>query len=170
DEMIEQGSQVMIRYGQGKGADLLSAKKKATHFMNEMIHVEKKDLYRSDVNKISFILSSYQDHLDSKKEFADLEVNTWGGRDEEALFGDVGPKDITKKNAIDVLLSYLHADINDTIAFGDAKIDIEMIEYCHIGVAMGNSSQEVKDKADLVCDDVDHDGLYKAFVELGLIE
>jgi hydroxymethylpyrimidine pyrophosphatase-like HAD family hydrolase len=31
-------------------------------------------------------------------------------------------------------------DVESTIAFGDAKIDIPMFEYCHIGVAMGNSS------------------------------
>ena len=36
------------------------------------------ELYRNDVNKISFILDSYQDHLDSAKSFPDLKAGTWG--------------------------------------------------------------------------------------------
>jgi hydroxymethylpyrimidine pyrophosphatase-like HAD family hydrolase len=39
------------------------------------------ELVRDDVNKVSFILSSYQDHLDSAEEFPDLKAGTWGGRD-----------------------------------------------------------------------------------------
>ena len=36
--------------------------------MNGFIHLQGKDLNRDDVNKIYFILSSYQDHLDSTNE------------------------------------------------------------------------------------------------------
>lgn len=39
------------------------------------------ELYRDDVNKVSFILNSYQDHLDSIQEFPDLKAGTWGGKD-----------------------------------------------------------------------------------------
>ena len=128
------------------------------------------ELYRDDLNKVSFVLDSYQDHLDSIKEFPDLKAGTWGGKGEIALFGDLGVKDITKAHAIDTLLEYLHADINDTFAFGDAKIDIPMLEYCHVGIAMGSGGEEIKAMADYVTDDVDKDGLYKAFVHFGLIE
>ncbi len=79
-------------------------------------------------------------------------------------------KDITKAHAIDCLLKYLGISIEDTIAFGDAKIDIPMLEYCNIGVAMGSGGEEIKAMADYVTDDVDNDGLYKAFVHFGLIE
>lgn len=37
------------------------------------------ELYRDDLNKVSFILSDYQDHLDSIEEFPNLEDHTWGG-------------------------------------------------------------------------------------------
>lgn len=169
DYMLEQGPETMIKYAQGKGADLSMAKEIAEAFVNGFIHVTGKDLYREDVNKISFILSDYQDHLDSKEEFAGLEANTWGGKGETALFGDLGPSGITKKHAIEVLLEYLHADRKDTIAFGDAKIDIEMLDYCEIGVAMGNGGPEIKAMADMITDDVDEDGLYHAFQKLNLI-
>ena len=59
---------------------------------------------------------------------------------------------------------------SDTIALGDAKIDIPMLEYCEIGVAMGNGGPEILAMADLVTDDVEADGLYKAFDKLGLLQ
>ena len=127
------------------------------------------ELYREDVNKISFILDSYQDHLDSKLEFPQLEANTWGGAGELALFGDLGVKDINKRFAIEKVLKHLEIDIKDTVAFGDAKIDIPMLEICHIGVAMGNGGDEIKAIADFVTDSVEDDGLYKAFEKMNLI-
>lgn len=127
------------------------------------------DLYRDDLNKVSYALSSYQDFLDAQVEFPDLENNTWGGAGETALFGDLGVKNITKSHAVHELLSYLGADISDTIAFGDAKIDIPMLECCAIGVAMGSGCEEIKAMADYVTDDVDKDGLYKAFEHFNLI-
>lgn len=127
------------------------------------------ELYRDDLNKVSYRLNSYQDYLDTKEQFPDLQNGTWGGAGETALFGDLGVKDITKANAIACLLEYLDAKKEDTIAFGDAKIDIPMLEYCQIGVAMGSGGDEIKAMADYVTDDVDKDGLYKAFVHLGLI-
>ena len=128
------------------------------------------ELYRDDLNKISFVLDSYQDHLDSKEAFPQLVANTWGGRGETALFGDLGVKDINKAHAIDVLLEHLGAKKEDTIAFGDAKIDIPMLEYCEIGVSMGNGGPEILAMADMVTDDVEHDGLYNAFQKLGLLD
>lgn len=96
------------------------------------------ELYRNDLNKASYLLGSCQDFLDTKERFFDLENGTWGGKGEEALFGD-------------------------------AKIDIPMLEYCEVGVAMGSGGAEIKERADFITDDVDKDGLYKAFVKLGLI-
>ena len=95
-------------------------------------------LYRDDVNKISYILSSYQDYLDASEEFPDLKSGTWGGKGETALFGD-------------------------------AKVDIPMLDYCHMGIAMGNGGEEIKAMADDITDDVERDGLYKAFQKYGLI-
>lgn len=127
------------------------------------------ELYRDDVNKISFILDSYEDYLQAVKDFPELQVGTWGGAGETALFGDFSPKNISKAHAVEVLLKYLNADKKDTIAFGDAKIDIPMLESCAVGVAMGNGGDEIKKIADFVTDSVDEDGLKNAFIKLGLI-
>ena len=164
---VEQAPETMKRYAMGKGATEEQATSAGQAFIDGMTRTD--DLYRDDVNKVSFILSSYQDHLDSKTEFPTLEANTWGGKDEQALFGDLGPQGITKKRAIEVLLEHLGANREDTISFGDAKIDLSMFELCAYNVAMGNGGPEIKAAADYITDDVNEDGLFNAFKHLGLI-
>lgn len=127
------------------------------------------ELYRNDLNKISFLLSSYQDYLDAAAAFPDLKAGTWGGKGEDALFGDLGVKGITKASAIEALLQHLGANVKDTVAFGDAKVDIPMFEYCAYSVAMGSGGPEAKAAADFVTGDVEQDGLYQAFETLGLL-
>lgn len=162
----EKGEPVIQEYAKRKGKED-AAKLTVRQVFPDMIFGG--ELYRDDLNKISFILSSYQDHIDSKERFPDLEAGTWGGKGETALFGDLGVKGIAKSNAIECLLKYLNAEQKDTIAIGDAKVDIPMLEYCAVGVAMGSGGEEIKAMADYVTDDVDKDGLYKAFEHLGLI-
>jgi len=128
------------------------------------------NLYRDDLNKVSFLLSDYQDYLDAIDAFPDLKAGTWGGKGEEALFGDLGAKDIDKAAAVETLVRHLHGDMKDTIAFGDAKVDIPMLECCAYGVAMGNGGPDIKAMADYVADSVEQDGLYKAFQALGLLD
>lgn len=65
-------------------------------------------------------------------------------KDEEALFGDLGVKGIDKAHAIDVLLEHLNAKKADTIAFGDAKVDIPMFEYCEQSVCLETAAMKRK--------------------------
>jgi len=67
------------------------------------------------------------------------------------------------------LLEYLGAKKEDTIAIGDAKVDIPMLEYCQVGVAMGNGGPEILAMVDVITDDVVEDGFYNAFEKLGLL-
>ena len=152
-----------------------SANKGETNYQNleveDVLHglIFDGKLYRDDLNKVSFVLNSYQDYLDAKEKFSHLPVGTWGGKGEKALFGDIGIANVTKENAIDYLLKYLKRDVKDTFAFGDAIIDISMLEFCNIGVAMNSGQKEIKEIADYVTDDVDKDGLYNAFKHFNLI-
>ncbi|MBP3869435.1 MAG: Cof-type HAD-IIB family hydrolase [Faecalicoccus sp.] len=165
---MEQGPDAFVRYKEGKGASDANADFERERIKTQFFYVEGDDRYRDDVNKISFVLHSYQDHLDSKEEFKDMIANTWGGKGELAIFGDLGPQGITKKKAIEVLLKHLGANVEDTISFGDAKIDLSMFELCNFNVAMGNGGPEIKEAADYITDDVDDDGLYNAFKYLKL--
>lgn len=84
-----------------------------------------------------------------------LDVNNEGG------LKDAGLKAFHK---------HLNIPVDDMIAIGDGFNDITMIEYAGIGIAMGNASDVVKEKADIVTDRIEDDGLYNAFVHLGLIK
>ncbi|HEL9637739.1 TPA: Cof-type HAD-IIB family hydrolase [Streptococcus suis] len=164
----ERARETLRIYSMNKGK---TAEEVATQEVDDVMHgmIFDGQLYRNDLNKVSFVLDSYQDHLDSKQAFPQLVANTWGGRGESALFGDLGVKDIDKAHAISVLLDHLGASQVDTIAFGDAKIDISMLDYCAVGVAMGNGGAEILAMADMITDDVEEDGLYNAFEKLGLL-
>ncbi|HEL2684532.1 HAD family hydrolase [Streptococcus suis] len=165
----ERARETLRIYSMNKGK---TAEEVADQEVEDIIHgmIFDGQLYRNDLNKVSFVLDSYQDHLDSKQAFPQLVANTWGGRGESALFGDLGVKDIDKAHAISVLLDYLGASQADAIAFGDAKIDISMLDYCAVGVAMGNGGAEILAMADMITDDVEEDGLYNAFEKLGLLD
>ncbi|HEL2382532.1 TPA: HAD family hydrolase [Streptococcus suis] len=165
----ERARETLRIYSMNKGK---TAEEVANQEVEDVMHgmVFDGELYRDDLNKVSFVLDSYQDHLDSKEAFPQLVANTWGGRGESALFGDLGVKDIDKAHAISVLLDHLGASQADTIAFGDAKIDISMLDYCAVGVAMGNGGAEILAMADMITDDVEEDGLYNAFEKLGLLK
>lgn len=162
----EKGESVVREYIGRKGRDNRNVTVRSA-FPN-MIFGDK-NLYKDDLNKVSFILNSYQDYLDAIDEFPDLNPGTWGGAGETALFGDLGVKGIDKGHAVDVLLDYLGASIKDTFAFGDAKVDIPMLEKCAVGVAVASGGEEIKAMADYVTDTVDADGIYKAFRHFGLI-
>jgi hydroxymethylpyrimidine pyrophosphatase-like HAD family hydrolase len=55
------------------------------------------------------------------------------------------------------------------MAFGDAGNDISMIKSAGIGIAMGNSTQEVKDAADYVTLNDTDGGIAAALSYFGLI-
>ncbi|MFR5526632.1 MAG: HAD hydrolase family protein, partial [[Clostridium] innocuum] len=63
----------------------------------------------------------------------------------------------------------LHMEQKDTIAFGDAAVDIPMLEYCALGIAMDSGGKEIKAMADDITAAVDQDGLYKAFLKYKLL-
>ena len=58
----------------------------------------------------------------------------------------------------------------NALAIGDGNNDIEVLQFCGIGIAMGNANQSVKDAADFVTDDIDNDGWANAMKKVGLID
>lgn len=74
--------------------------------------------------------------------------------------------DLSKALGIQHVMDYLGIAVEDTYAFGDGLNDLEMIEFCGCGVAMGNAAPEVKATADLVCGTVVDNGLARILHEL----
>ena len=65
-----------------------------------------------------------------------------------------------KGAAVVDVLKYYGISKEESIAFGDGRNDIEMLEAVGTGIAMGNASEEVKNSADEICKPVDEDGIY----------
>lgn len=61
---------------------------------------------------------------------------------------EVYPKNVNKVTALKKLLSYLNYTIENVVAFGDGRNDIEFLKESKIGVAMGNALDIVKEVAD----------------------
>lgn len=82
---------------------------------------------------------------------------------------DIIPLNSGKGNAVAAVLRHYGFSKDEAIAFGDGHNDIEMLEAVGMGVAMGNAKDEVKAKADFVCQSVENDGIYHYCVENKLI-
>lgn len=83
--------------------------------------------------------------------------------------GEMIHKDFNKGVGIKKIVEYLGRRMQDTIGFGDSINDIEMMEVVGTSVCMENGSDILKQMADMICPAVEEDGIYKAFIDLGLI-
>ncbi len=88
---------------------------------------------------------------------------------EQVYNGEINMFNINKATGMEVLVNHLGLENKDVIAFGDGLNDLEMIEYAHIGVAMGNAVPQLREIADMVTDKIDEDGVYNGFKKLKLI-
>lgn len=68
-------------------------------------------------------------------------------------------KGIDKAKAIEETLRHIGCTREEFMAFGDAENDRSMLEYAGIGIAMGNAVPEVKEIADYITLDNNHDGI-----------
>ena len=82
---------------------------------------------------------------------------------------DIIPMDASKAVGIRHIQSLID-EPHLTIAFGDAENDIEMLQLANIGVAMGNSTDAVKQVANLIAKRHDEDGIYHMAKQLQLIK
>ncbi len=90
--------------------------------------------------------------------------------EEREFNGEFTKMGINKATGIKKVLEYLNIDRQDTIAFGDGPNDLEMIEFVEVGVAMGNADKALKEKAEIITDSIEQDGVYNGFIKLGLIK
>lgn len=77
-----------------------------------------------------------------------------------ASYLEVMPKTSSKQAALEQLQTYYQVDRERIVAFGDHFVDLEMLRYAGLGVAMGNAPDEVKQAADRVTASNDEEGIY----------
>lgn len=84
-------------------------------------------------------------------------------------FSDLISSSNSKAAGIERMLDYFGLRPEECIGFGDGGNDIEMLEYCGIGVAMGNAAEEVQRHADYTTTSVDEEGIEHALKHLNII-
>lgn len=138
------------------------------HFMIQPAFVRKMEDYyenRTNINKLLIYSGSRsQNELLNDKLSNDYHLIIYD------TFAELLNAGINKATGIREVIKHYGAKMEDTIALGDSLNDLDMIKEAQIGIAMGNSSDEVKAVADLVTDHVHEDGLYNALKKLGLYE
>ena len=126
-----------------------------------------------DIEKFSYYLSPLSPQKisdDNGGKFYVTDFSVGKAADESGMyFGEMNMAGVNKATAIERYMAHVGAPISDSIAFGDSGNDLEMMKFAGFSVAMGNATQPIKDAADMITDDVDKDGIYNAFVKLGLI-
>ena len=126
-----------------------------------------------DVEKFSYYLSplspkQISDDNDGKFYVTDFSVGK-AAEESGLYFGEMNMAGVNKATAIERFMAHVGAPVSDSIAFGDSGNDLEMMNFAGFSVAMGNATQPIKNAADMITDAVDKDGIYNAFVKLGLI-
>ena len=102
---------------------------------------------------------------DIEKKFPTLKLPLFAG-----MFGaDVVEKVASKAEGLKRLCKYFGVDLKDTVSFGDSMNDKEILEESGLGIAMGNSIEELKQYADYVTDNIAEDGVFNALVKFGFI-
>lgn len=80
-------------------------------------------------------------------------------------------KGVSKGRAVKVLAGRYQLKKEEIITIGDSENDLSMIEYAGLGIAMGNATEKVKEKAGYITATNDEEGVAKAiekFVLQGL--
>ena len=60
------------------------------------------------------------------------------------------------------MINYLSEDMASTVGVGDGENDVDMIDICNIGIAMGNACDLLKEHASYVTTDIEAGGIANA--------
>lgn len=77
----------------------------------------------------------------------------------EYFYTEITNKNVNKWTAIEYLLEIENIKPEEVVAIGDNVNDKEMIQNSGLGVVMGNSSEQMKEMADVVVSDNNSDGI-----------
>ena len=112
-----------------------------------------------EILKLNLYHTSPEERTGTKERLAELPI--------EKVYSEItslecSAQDVHKGSGIGKLCEILEIDPGDCIAVGDAENDLSMLRFAGLGIAMGNAKQAVRDAADLVVADNDHDGCAEA--------
>lgn len=137
----------------------------------DMVPFDQFDIRHADISKITLFSKDQKLFPTWQKQFAQkYKITIFPQSPSQIAYCELTYANVSKADAIDILLEALERDLKDTIAYGDSMNDLEMIRHCHIGIAMANGVQPLKDAADDIAEPLLNDGIYKSFVKYHLID
>lgn len=118
-----------------------------------------KDFVRSHSGEVVKVNLYHRNKNSRDKNFARIQPLNLSISFAEAFNLEMSPANITKGSGLRELCELLNIDLAETVAVGDAPNDKEILQIAGVGVAMGNSSAEIKKIADFITLDNDNDGV-----------
>lgn len=103
--------------------------------------------------------------LEKQYEFCIQEVDAHGN----CQNGELINRAFDKGKGIRRIAEALNVPIEEVYGFGDSMNDLSMIQTVGTSVCMANGAEALKQISDLVVPSVGEEGLYKGFLQLGLI-
>ena len=108
-------------------------------------------LSRPEIITPKVLLIMDADKLPAVKEEAEKRFKTLTIKRSKPIYLEFAHPSVDKGEALAFVANYYGIDSRDVIAVGDADIDIPMLKYAGLGVAMANASPAVQQAADVVC-------------------
>jgi len=105
---------------------------------------------------------------DSQRILKELDKENFEGcctTQSDAVLVEVINKNYSKGTAVETLANYYNVPLSKTIAIGDQRNDISMIEKAGLGVAVKNADDLLKQAADYVCEFTNEENAVAAIIE-----
>ncbi|MBP1994071.1 Cof-type HAD-IIB family hydrolase [Paenibacillus eucommiae] len=155
-----------------QGGDAFFSNSDAHPYVMEAVSSLKVDLpgYDPDYWKSADIYQAFlhcqeeDEHLYNEV-FPDLRLIRW-----HRAAMDVLPLTGSKAQGLEAMLQHLNLSPAEAVAFGDGLNDKEMLMLAGLGIAMGNSHEQLKPYADYITTDVDKGGIRNGLLYAGLLE
>lgn len=155
-----------------EGADWV-VQKDGRYYMYDVPLYDIREYHKEPVLEFDVMFTSEEDektfmeHLDSSMQY--ISTSASYGRD-GGTSGEVTKAGITKGSGVQAVLDMYNDSKGMTYGFGDSMNDASLLQSTHVGIAMGNACDELKQYADYITDDIENDGIYKALRKYGLLE
>jgi Cof subfamily protein (haloacid dehalogenase superfamily) len=108
-----------------------------------------------DPDKI-YVITETPDSVDFVKKHTPSDIHLFVSRDNISFLFH---KDAVKSKAVVVIAEHWGIEQTEIVAFGDDLVDVEFLQNCGVGVAVGNALEEVKAVANYICDTNEYDGV-----------
>jgi Cof subfamily protein (haloacid dehalogenase superfamily) len=121
----------------------------------KILHQEKDNIVKSEIiYRDAALICELRDKI---KSLTELEIV-----DSSRHNIEITRKGVSKGKAVGMLAALYGLKREEIITIGDSENDLSMIEYAGLGIAMGNASDRVKQKADYTTDTNDNEGVANA--------